>query len=200
MINYYLLSGQNSKEIASAFINSVMPDRVNIIEFLKLNPKLTLKFSLFKLCVTKNGIVKSSDLSTLQAVWLDYQPNDEAWPLFSEKLKVVIENNLTGKEGLSWINANVNYNNLEEKIYYIPYFKNSLDVLDYAYSTYVEGTDALIKPFFSFEKISNYNIITTPESYRISGITSALYIHEKLMKAIKKEKLSGIIFEKSRVI
>lgn len=199
MSKYYLLSGKNSKEVASAFIDSIIPDKDNIIEYLKVKPNLYLNFSLFKLSFTKNKMVKSSDLSTLKEVWLDYLPNGEAWPLFSEKLKVIIENNLTGYEGLSWINAIVSYKNLEEKTYYIPYFKNSLDVLDYTYSIYVEGTDSLIKPVFSSVKILNYNIITTPESYSIRGITSALYISEKLMKAIKKEKLSGIIFEEARI-
>lgn len=66
-----------------------------------------LHFELFlkKVTTGKGGLQVSDDLSEIKNLWLDYQPNNLAWPLMSEKMKSVVSSHLTGKEGIVWIKA-----------------------------------------------------------------------------------------------
>lgn len=96
MNNYYLLSGKNNPKVASAFAPEGTKLAHELITELDDANELPFKLNLVKLTVGKNGLIKSNDLSDLKEIWLDYQPNSLAWPLMSEKLKGVIENNLTG--------------------------------------------------------------------------------------------------------
>jgi len=198
MKNYYLLSGKNSQKVASAFApegiklaHELIPALDNIIE-------LPFELRLVKLTIGKNGLVKSDDLSDLKEIWLDNQPNNLFGPLFSEKLKSIIEKNLTGNEGIDWISAIVKAPN-EQRSYYIPRFSRMLDVLDPQKTMFVQGTDMIIKPVFSLPKIRKYNMFHTPDSHNLWKIPSGLYISESLKKAIQKEKLTGIDLEKTQV-
>jgi len=193
--NYYLLSIKDYAEVASAFAPEKTELGHELIPRLEGKSELPFDLELVKLSIGKIGILKSNDLSSLKNVWLDFQPNSLAWPLMSEKFKNLITNNLTGKESINWVKAKINYKN-ESRIYYILRFEQKLDVLDGNKTLFVKGTDRIIRPHFSKEKIKEYSIFNVPQPYDLWKITSGIYINERLKKEIMKEKIQGPVFEK----
>jgi hypothetical protein len=199
MEKYFLLSWKNGKEpLASAFAPKGSKLAQDLISELNGINKLPFELSLVKLDVEKNALIESNDLSDLKEIWLDYQPNSLAWPLMSERLKSVIEANLTGNEQIDWIECKVK-NGSEERTYFILRFNKMLDVLDMQKTMFVQGTDHIIKPVFASSKISAYGIFSKPSLYDLWKITSGLYVSDVLKKAIQKEKLTGVDFEKTTV-
>ena len=199
MNNYYFFSGKDSpKGLASAFPPKGTKLAHELISELDNVNEMPFEFELVKLYVAKNELVESNDLSGLHEIWQDYQANRFAWPMFSEKLKTIIAKNLTGKEGINWLTAKINGNG-EQRIYYIPRFEKMLDVLDTEKTMYVKGTDHIIKPCFSLAKVNAYSIFHLPDSKNFWKITSGIYVSEALKKAIQKEKLTGVDFEKTSV-
>jgi len=195
MNNYYLLSGKSYPKIASAFAPEGAKLAHELISELGNVNELPFELSLVKLTVGNNGLIESNDLSDLNDIWVDYQPNSLAWPLMSDKLKSVIEQYLTGNEGIGWISAIVNAPN-EQRTYYIPIFSKMLDVLDTQKTMFVQGTDRIIRPVFSFSKIGGYSVFHQPSDHNLWKITSGLYVSDTLKKAIQKAKLTGMDFEK----
>jgi hypothetical protein len=199
MEKYFLLSWKKGKEpLASAFAPKGSKLAQDLISELNGINKLPFELSLVKLDVGKNALIESNDLSDLKEIWLDYQPNSLAWPLMSERLKSVIEANLTGNEQIDWIECKVK-NGSEERTYFILRFNKMLDVLDMQKTMFVQGTDHIIKPVFASSKISAYGIFSKPSLYDLWKITSGLYVSDVLKKAIQKEKLTGVDFEKTTV-
>jgi hypothetical protein len=199
MEKYYLLSWKDGKEpLASAFAPKGTKADHELIKELKGRDSLPFELSLVKLDVGKNGLIESNDLTGLKEIWLDYQPNSLAWPLMSERLKSLIETNLKGNEQVDWITCNVKNGN-EERPYFILRFNKILDVLDMQKTMFVQGTDHIIRPVFAASKISSYNIFSKPSSHDLWKITSGLYVSEALKKAIQKEKITGVDFEKITV-
>ena len=198
MNNYFLFCAKDTPKLASAFAPEGTKLAHELISELDNTNELTFEFELIKLSVGKEGLVKSYDLSSLKELWLDYQPNSLAWPMFSSKLKTTITKNLTGKEGINWITAKINGNG-EQHIYYIPRFEKMLDVLDIQKTMYVKGTDRIIKPHFSLAKVNAYSIFHQPTAHGLWKITSGLYVSEALKRAIQKEKLTGVDFERTTV-
>lgn len=199
MENYYSLSWKEGRDpLASAFAPKVFKSGNELILELNGKNKLPFELSLVKLDVGKNGLIESNDLSDLKEIWLDYQPNSLAWPLMSERLKSIIEANLTGNEQIDWIECKVK-NGSEERTYYILRFNKMLDVLDMQKTMFVQGTDHIIRPVFASIKISAYAIFSAPSSYELWKITPGLYVIEALKKAIQKAKLTGMDFERTSV-
>jgi hypothetical protein len=199
MEKYFLLSWKNGKEpLASAFAPKGSKLAQDLISELNGINKLPFELSLVKLDVGKNALIESNDLSDLKEIWLDYQPNSLAWPLMSERLKSVIEANLTGNEQIDWIECKVK-NGSEERTYFILRFNKMLDVLDMQKTMFVQGTDHIIKPVFASSKISAYGIFSKTSLYDLWKITTGLYVSDVLKKAIQKEKLTGVDFEKTTV-
>lgn len=200
MEKYYLMSAKDERgSSASAFAPEGTKLAQDLISDLEGIRQLPFELNLIKLDVGKDGLIKSNDLTGIKNVWKDYQLNSMAWPLMSEKLKSVIEANLTGKEEVDWIAVVVNGLD-EQRTYYIPRFNKKLDVLDVEKTMYVPGTNHTIKPVFSFSKINEYNAFTESSSgNNLWKITSAIYINESLKKAIQKENLTGVSFEVTRI-
>jgi len=199
MEQYYLLSWKEGKEpLASAFAPKGSKADHELVQILNGINKLPFEFSLVKLDVGKNGLIESNDLSDLKEIWLDYQPNSLAWPLMSERLKLVIEENLTGNEQVDWIACNIKNGN-EKRPYFILRFNKILDVLNMQKTMFVQGTDHIIKPVFDISKISAYTIFPKPSSYDLWKITPALYITDELKKIIQKKKLTGLDFAKTSI-
>jgi hypothetical protein len=199
MEKYFLLSWKEGKDpLASAFAPKGSKADHELIQILTSKDKLPFELSLVKLNVGKNGLIESNDLSDLKEIWLDYQPNSLAWPLMSEKMKSVINSNLTGNEQIDWIECKVKNGN-EEQAYFILRFNKMLDVLDKQKTMFVQGTDHIIKPVFSLSKIKDYNIFPKPSSHDLWKITPGIYISDLLRKAIIKAKLTGIEFSKTSV-
>lgn len=196
-MNYYFLAEKVKPNTAFAYTLGETPLSHELISNLKGIYKLPFELELKKVSSSKIGLEVSNDLSNVKYLWVDYQPNNLAWPLMSEKLKTVIEKKLTGKENISWITTNIKADG-EERKYFIPFFNKRLDVLDMQRTMFVSGTDHIIKPFFSLEKIINYSLFHKPNNFW--EITSALYVSEVLKKDIEKEKLTGLSFETISII
>lgn len=199
MEKYFFLSWKNGKKpLASAFAPKGSKLAQDLISELNGINKLPFELSLVRLDVGENGLIESNDLSDLKEIWLDYQPNSLAWPLMSERLKSIIEVNLTGNEQIDWIECKVK-NGSEERTYYILRFNKMLDVLDMQKTMFVQGTDHIIRPVFASLKINSYNVFSKPSSHDLWKITSGLYVSETLKKTIQKAKLTGMDFEKISV-
>lgn len=196
MNEYYFLAEKVKPSTAFAYTQGDTPLSHELIPDVIGKSELPFELFLKKVTTGKGGLQVSEDLSELKYLWLDYQPNNLAWPLMSEKMRTVISSHLTGKEGLVWIKALVKGGN-EVKEYFIPSFLQKLDVLDKQKTMFVAGTDHIIRPVFSFAKIEKYSIFFAPQDYW--EITSGLYISETLKNAIQKEKLTGVDFEKTTV-
>jgi hypothetical protein len=198
MSNYFFLSGKNPPKVASAFAPEGTKLSQDLIPELDGINNLPFDLGLVKLSIGKNGLIESNDLGDLTEIWLDYQPNSLAWPLMSERLKTTIESQLTGNESIDWITAIIKGNG-EQKIYYVPRFNKMLDVLDMQKTMFVQGTDHIIRPVFSISKIGLYSMFSKPSSHNLWRITSGLYVSEAIKKAIQKQKLTGLDFEKTSI-
>jgi len=79
----------------------------------------------------------------------------------SDVMKKVIETSLAGTEHVSWMTAHVRASGKLHS-YLIPMFNEKLDVLDFEKTKFVKGTDQIIKPCFSSDKIKNYRMFPKP--------------------------------------
>jgi len=193
---YYLISAKYKSELASAYAPEGTKLAHELISDIN-GDEMPFEFTLVKVSSGKNGLIESTDLSGLNDVWLDYQPNSLAWPLMSSRLQSIINDSLTGYENIKWVKAKINSQD-EQREYYIPKFSNKLDVLDEAKTMYVPGTDQIIKPSFSLAKVKELAIFHKPSSFW--QITTEMYVSEKLKKAIQIDKLIGLDFEKTSVV
>ena len=196
MNEYYFLAEKVKPSTAFAYTQGDAPLSHKLITAVIGRIELPFELFLKKVTTGKGGLQVSEDLSEIKHLWQDYQPNNLAWPLMSEKMKDVVSAYLKGKEGIVWIKAIVNAGN-ETKEYFIPRFLHKLDVIDEQKTLFVPGTAHIIKPVFSYAKIDNYSIFFAPQDYW--EITSGLYVSEALKKAIQEAKLTGIGFEKITV-
>lgn len=198
MSKYYLLAWNDRPPLAFAMEPPGTPLNFELINALEGKHELPFAFHLLKMSKGKKGMEKSEDLSDLDTIWLDYQPNSQVWPLMSERMRLLVEQHLTGKEGIDWINATINGIG-EKRTYYILRFNQPLDVLDEEKTMFVEGTNRIIKPWFSLSKINGFTLFNKPAATNSWKITPSVYISESLKKAMVKEQLTGMVFEKTRV-
>jgi len=199
MSNYYFFTWDDKpKEATSAFAPDGIGADHELIPALEGKNALPFTLELRRVKETKTGIEISNDLSGLSPIWLDYQPSSLLWPMMSENLKSVVERNLTGEEGIDWITANITDGN-EVRNYFVMRFNKFPDVLNVEKTMFVSGTDHVIRPVFSAEKIKGLNIFTKPSSDILWRLTSSVYVSDALKKQIKKEKLTGMAFEKALV-
>jgi len=199
MSTYYFLSWKHKSQVASAIYEIEDQDSYALLLALEGKQSLPFNFNLKRIKEVKDDIIVDDNLDELDEIWLDYQPNDFLWPLMSEKLKSVVQKNLTGNENVDWVDCKVRKGN-EERIYYILRFNKVLDVLNIDETKFVNGTDYIIRPVFSFSKIKDYTVFVKPSFEDLWRIPSALYISEKLKKEIQKMKLTGLDFSKVTVI
>ncbi|ULC57924.1 hypothetical protein MBM09_08320 [Flaviramulus sp. BrNp1-15] len=195
IMNYYLIGVENKSE--SIVANAPADTKLAHELVFEINEEeLPFSLNLFKVSMTKKGLVESEDFTESENPWLDYLPNSLVWPLMSIKLKNVIANNLIGNEGIEWVKAKVYLKN-EPRDYFIPRFNKKMDVLNQNKTKYVPGTDQIIKPSFSSSKISNYSIFHKPTMFW--KITNEIYISEKIKKNIEENGLTGMTFEETSV-
>ena len=113
----------------------------------------------------------------LKEIWLDYLPNNQAWPLFSSQLKECIDRCLTGQEKLQWIRCRVVYNQ-EAKNYYVPMFYEQFDILDDS------------KCIFAGNGRNQENWWE---------ILPTLFVSEDIRKNIRKANLTGVVLESAPI-
>jgi hypothetical protein len=179
--------------IAFAYTDEPTPLAYELIPELQNKIEVPFDFTLKKVTKSKSGLLVSTDISELKYKWLDYQPNNLAWPLMSEKMKTLIEQNLTGEEGIVWMKVIIKAD-LERRLYFIPRFKQKLDVLDENKTKFVKNTNHIIFPFFSADKIKKFSIFHTPSDF--CEITLDLFIDEKIKDQLMKEKITGVDLKK----
>jgi hypothetical protein len=197
MNEYYFLAEKVKSSTAFAYSPGETPLAHELIPDVIRNMELPFGLILKKVTTDKKGLQISDDLSKIKRLWQDYQPNNLAWPLMSERMKNLVNLHLTGKEGISWIIARVSGNN-ECKEYFIPRFSYKHDVIDEQRTLFIPGTNHIIKPVLSYVKIANYSLFSAPQLYW--EITSGLYVSQTLKNAMQKAKLTGVGFEKITVI
>ncbi len=190
---FYELYNKHVSDVASASAPDEISPSYQLVSEIANVSELPYEFSLTRLTESKNGLDRSADLSGLEKIWLDYQPNSLAWPFFSIRLKELINKNLTGKEGIDWVIAKVNGNG-ESRDYYIPRFSHKLDVLSPEKTTFIPGTDDVLKPCFAKSKVEALGMFHGPTFFW--QITINLFVNKAIRDEIVKSKLTGLNLEK----
>ena len=199
MSNYFSLSWTSPRQSANASAPNIKKAGHQLIADLEGLNEMPFDMHLIKITVGRNELIYSDNLSGLKNIWDDYLGNDFAWPLMSEKLKSVIEKELTGEEGIDWISVKI-HGNGECRTYYILRFNKELDVLDNEHTMFQPNSARVIVPHFSLEKIKNYSVFTVPRPHcNYWKITSNIKLSEKVKKAIQKAKITAVSFSKTRV-
>lgn len=193
-----MLTWKDEHQGVSAFTEKKLPPGHLLIDELEGKTTIPWDFALKKVTERQNGLEISDDLSGLSEVWSDYPTNSLAWPLMSGQLKAVIEQNLSGEEGVDWLETTVT-SGIDIRAYYIPRFNRKLDVLDAEHSRYIPGTDQIMRSCFSLSKVSNYAMFHDELAYDLWKITPFIYVSEALKKNLQREKLLGLQFEKALV-
>lgn len=191
---YFLRSVDNIEDIAFA-----CPERDDYLGHRLANDILgidKLPFDLIlKKVVLENGVLKQmNDLSKVKSIWVDYQPNTLAWPIMSESMMKLVSSHLTGKEEIDWVRCKI-FDGSRYMEYYILRFTKQLDVIDPAKTIYVDGTNHIIRPFFSATKVNDFSVFHKPQANDLWRIPSAIYINEMLHDDLIANQITGIDFE-----
>jgi len=202
---YYAISPTNPRVSTIACSPESTGRLYDIFPLLKGKDELPFEFTLYKCTITKKGLVDSLDLTGIDHIWLDCFSPGVGCLLFSERLKGIIVDHLTGKEGLDWMVARVNSSE-EQRNYYVPRFAAMLDVLDVEASKFGGLFSNLIGPVFAWSKVQNYSVFPDPvyitnkfpkpEGPEFWSIPSTMYVSEAIKKAVLAAKLPGITFPK----
>ena len=112
----------------------------------------------------------------------DFLANDLGWPLLSERMKKIISE-FSDETFLTWKVVEIKNNDLIYK-YFLPIFKQELDVLDLEKSIVVR--DFVVKPHLSLKKVINLAVFKIPKS------EVGLIVNDVLLKELKLSKLSGL--------
>jgi hypothetical protein len=195
MNDFYLLGRESKKEVASAFAPVPVKSDHKLISDLEKTSKLPFDLKLVKLTINNEGTVRTGDLTGWSQPWLDYQPNSLGWPLMSIKLKEFVSESLTGDEGIDWILVKVNGPE-GSRNYYIPRFEKLLDVLDVENTLYEKDNELNFTPHLSLNKVNQLSLFHCPRPGTPWKITSNLYVNFLLKKAIQKNRLTGMTFER----
>jgi hypothetical protein len=200
MSKVYHLTRKHKPKIAMAIaLKRTQVDHYDLIKSFDGKSTVRFAFELHKMSETRTGVTESKDLSGLSEIWLDYQACDWNLPMMSEKLKDLVDEHLTGDEGVDWLKCKVHGGD-ETRTYYVLRFAKKLRVLDREKTRYVPGTNHVILPAFSLSKVSKYAIFHSELSHNFWKITGSLYIGEALKKAMQRSKITGVAFEKARVV
>jgi hypothetical protein len=194
MSDYFFLAEKLKRDTAFAYTEGETPRSHELLPKLLKVSELPFDLVLKKVTMGSSGIQVSNDLTGVKHFWLDYQPNNLAWPLMSIRMKELVSHHLNGNEGVEWIKVNVLLGS-ERRDYFIPRFQRKLDVLDEQKTIFVKGSRHIIKPVYSLEKVIDYNFFHKPQE-QFWEITSSLIVSEELKLAMQKEKLIGVDFEK----
>lgn len=194
-----------------AFLNEInmRTEKETLLHFF-LFKKFPFDFYLKKIIWQRNKSIRSDDLSGLDNLWPDFMANVFAWQIFSKKMKEVIQENLSGNEGIEWYEVPIHSIN-ETRIYYMPIFTKVYDIIDENRTEFEEDDlicylinfDVLVDddmkegflkdytfPKFDWNKIQAYEIIHP--YLGICYLPTYLIVSEKMKKAFKKNKLTNI--------
>lgn len=120
----------------------------------------------------------------------DYLANDLGGRLCSSKLKKIVDDNISQKDQIQWLNVSVINENNEERTYYILHFPVNIDILNKEKSTITED-GVVVKAVLANETIKDLNIFTLPDE---GGITT--FVSKKIKKIIEESGCTGVAFSK----
>ena len=128
----------------------------------------------------------------------DYIADDLGVPLFSEQVRNIIDELMTGEEGIEWYEVPVVQSRNQYR-YFAPKFTRTLDVLNEDSSLYGVNKSILIKAVLSTEKIKKYSIVPIVGSSEAFFFPTRIAISDRVKKALKKARMSGISFSPIKV-
>lgn len=197
MSDYFFLFSKVKKGTAVANTEGETPLSHDLMPAMRGLTEVPFELKLKNVAYVNRKLVVSDDLSGIQHLWPDLQPNNLAWILLSEKAKDLIEPRLTLKEGIVWMQVWVK-SDIQIRKYFIPRFERKLDVLDQEKTLFSPGSEFALKPVFSLAKIADYNVFSAPSQFY--EIPSSLYVSEEIKKILVKEKITGVDFRKAEVV
>ena len=128
----------------------------------------------------------------------DYIADDLGVPLFSEQVRNIIDELMTGEEGIEWYEVPVVQSRNQYR-YFAPKFTRTLDILNEDSSLYGVNKSILIKAVLSTEKIKKYSIVPIVGSSEAFFFPTRIAISDRVKKALKKARMSGISFSPIKV-
>ena len=128
----------------------------------------------------------------------DYIADDLGVPLFSEQVRNIINELMTGEEGIEWYEVPVVQSRNQYR-YFAPKFTRTLDILNEDSSLYGVNKSILIKAVLSTEKIKKYSIVPIVGSSEAFFFPTRIAISDRVKKALKKARVSGISFSPIKV-
>ena len=127
-----------------------------------------------------------------------YIADDLGVPLFSEKVRNIIDELMTGEEGIEWYEVPV-VQSRNQYHYFAPKFTRTLDVLNEDSSLYGVNKSILIKAVLSTEKVKKYSIVPIVGSSEAFFFPTRIAISDTVKRALKKARVSGISFSPIKV-
>lgn len=195
----FFLSPLNSKSVAVACAPEDTPASYELISKLERLTALPFDLVLKDILFEKKGPRQSSELGKLKHLWYDYQPNSLAWPIFSERLKNVIDSQTIGEKPFDWLTVTIKQNSKVSRQYYLLRFIKHQDVLNLEHSVFAgRNADFLVKPVFDSNKIENLTIFSAPKDD--GQITSGIYVSQQVRDVAKAQGLVGLNFESTRTV
>ncbi|WP_027729289.1 imm11 family protein [Treponema sp. C6A8] len=182
----------SSKEFSMAKLaDEKIISPLDVDNFIKQNRRFPCNLVLVQKRITKNGITQN--INVPEKEFFDYQYNQFAYYLLSERLKNCIEENKGSKDSFSWIKVPVS-SETETRDYYIPIFESIPDVLDLELTTRVPANNAILVPCFASEKLEGHNFFPKETSFGV--LPRGIYVSESMKKILQKQKFDNIKFEK----
>ncbi len=135
---------------------------------------------------------KSINLELRCGGYADYLSSDLGGRLCSEKLKDLIEQNISDNENVQWLDVNVS-GDLECKKYYFLHFPKNIPVINKDRSIF--AGNMVVKVVLDAQLVSHLSIFTLPDE-----VGRTLFVSEELKKVISKNNITGVSFFKSACI
>jgi hypothetical protein len=120
----------------------------------------------------------------------DYLANDLGGRLCSSKLREIVNENISPKDKIQWLNVSIINENKEERTYYILHFPVNNYILNKEKSLITED-GVVVKAVLDNESIKDLNIFTLPDE---SGITT--FVSKKIKKIMEQSGCTGVAFSK----
>ncbi len=190
-MNYYWLSINNDKVSTVAYAPEGTPLSHELIGEMNNREDVPFSLELRDVFVTSKFVVGGSS-----DVFYDYQPNSLAWPVMSEKMKLIIASHLTGSEYIEWKNVIINGKDISKK-YYIPMFTRKLDILNVSESVCVPASGIVLKPCFDKEKVRNLSVIHSPN--RFWQISTQIYVNEEIKRDLIDSGIDELCFSRVKM-
>lgn len=179
--NYYFMSCAEQRSAACAIPPEGKAFPHVFAEEIQRTGRLPHKLMLKRVVYRDGKRYLYDDFDKLKTIWNDCLLNSTGLFLCSMELRNVINDNLTGAEGVKWMACTIT-SKTEERDYYFPFFTKPLDVLD---------SDGL---FLDEAKAAQYAMFTISRRFNWQ-VPFSMYVSKELKRAIFKAGLQkGIYF------